>query len=350
MKAVAKLNEKVGFDYIDMPMPKPGSDDVLIKIHATAICGSDVHYYNWNQWAKDMKAKYNIKFPLVAGHECCGEIIEVGKNVSKNRIGERVAIETHIPCGECYQCKTGNAHNCMNGGIYGSNCNGCFSAYATAPACVAFKIPDDMSYEEGTLLEPAGVAMRALERAAVEPGDIVVVNGCGPIGLFCIQQLLVCGAAKVLAVDLDEYRLALAKKFGAIPINAKNENVVDVVLSHTKIRGGADAVIEFTAAAPVYRTIFDMIRLEGRLVTVGHVSEVNGVNIAKNINMKGISIRGVYGRGIWQTWYRLIPLIQNKRINVLDVATHRFPFSQYQEAFEQLKKGAGKVLLIPDEE
>ena len=348
MKAVAKTGDRVGFEYIDVPKPAPGPKEVLIEVEAAAICGSDIHFYNWNQWAKDCMVRYNISFPFVAGHECCGTIVDVGSEVSKERIGQRVAIETHIPCGKCFQCQTGNAHNCMNLRIYGSSCNGCYAPYTTVDESVAFEIPDELTFEEGAILEPAGVAMSALEKAAVQPGDTVVVNGCGPIGLFCIQLLNVCGAARVIGIDMDDYRLGLAKKLGAITIDAKTQNAVEIVQEMTKKRGGADALIEFTAAASVYNTIFDMIRLEGRLVTVGHVSSVNDINVAKNFNMKGITIRGSFGRGIWGTWWKLTSLIEAKKINILDVVTHRYSFSQFDEAFQQTKKGSGKILFIKD--
>jgi threonine 3-dehydrogenase len=230
--------------------------------------------------------------------------------------------------------------------IYGTSCNGCFAAYTTVDERATFVLPDEMSFEEGALLEPAGVAMRAVEEASIVPGDTVVVNGCGPIGLMAIPILFASGAANVIAVDLDEYRLGMASKFGAVTINAKNQNPVEVIQQLTKNRGGADVVIELSGAASAYENIFDFLRLEGCLITVGHPSGPVSISIQKSVNLKGIRIRGVFGRRIWSTWWNLSSLITSKKVNILDVATHRYHFSQYQEAFDQIKMGAGKILFI----
>lgn len=348
MQAIIKSGPVPGVTYAELEKPVPKPDEVLIKVEAASICGTDMHYYTWNKSGQDFAAKYNIKWPLVLGHECSGTIVEMGSDVKNRQVGERVAIETHIPCGECYQCQNDMSYNCSHMSIYGTSCNGCFAEYALAPAKVAFVLPDEISFEEGALLEPGGVAMRGVERAEVQPGDTVVVNGCGPIGLLTVMILLACNAARVIAVDLDEYRLGLAGKLGAIPVNAKTQDAVSLIREMTRNRGGADCVIETSGAAAAYKNIFDFIRLEGRLVTVGHPGGEVPINIMSSINTKGLTIKGVFGRRIWGTWWNLTALIAARKINILDVVTHRFPLSACDAAFEQVTHGAGKILFVKD--
>lgn len=348
MQAVVKNSPVPGVTYMQIDKPVPNPDEVLIQVEAAAICGTDMHYYTWNKNGQDFAAKYNIQWPLVLGHECAGTIVEVGSAVTTHKVGQRVALETHIPCGSCYQCQNDMSYNCANMQIYGTSCSGCFADYAVAPAKVAFVLPDAISFEEGALLEPTGVAMRAAEQAQVQPGDTVVVNGCGPIGLLTIMVLKAGNAARVIATDLDEYRLDLAKKLGAITINVKNQDAVAEIQALTADRRGADCVIETSGAAVAYRTVFDFIRLEGTLITVGHPGGEVPINIMSNINTKGLTIKGVFGRRIWGTWWNTTSLMAAKRINVLDVVTHRFKFSACNEAFAQVENGAGKILFVKD--
>lgn len=346
MKAIVKECPEPGVKLKQLPVPEPGPDEVLIKVEAAAICGTDMHYYHWNKAGQGFAEKFNVQWPLILGHECSGTIVKVGANVTDREIGQRVAVETHIFCGKCFNCQNGMAHNCSDMGIYGTSCSGCFAEYALVPAKVAFVIPDEMSFEEAALLEPAGVAMRAVEESKVQPGDTVVVNGCGPIGLLAILILKAGNAARVIATDLDEYRLGLAEKLGAIVINPAKENAVERIRELCADRGGADVVIETSGAAPAYRTIFDFIRLEGGLVTVGHPGGEVPINIADKVNTKGLWLKGIFGRRIWNTWWNVASLITSKKINVMDVVTHTFTLEQCQEAFEQSSKGAGKILFV----
>ncbi len=346
MKAIIKTGAFPGIEFADIEKPAPGPDEVLIKVEVSAICGTDMHYYHWDQGGRDFAEKFHIKWPLVLGHECSGTIVEVGSNVKDRSAGERVSLETHIPCGTCYQCQNDMPHNCANMTVYGTNYNGCFAEYALAPSKVAFVLPDGVSMEEGALLEPGGVAMRAVEEAQIRPGDTVVVNGCGPVGLLAVMILKAGNPANVIAVDIDDFRLNLAEKLGAITINAKNQNAADEIRRITALRGGADAVIELSGAASAYQTLFDFIRLEGRLVTVGHPGGAIPINLVKDVNLKGLQIKGVFGRRIWSTWWNLTALIASKRINVLDIVTHRFDLSQCEQAFNQVTRGSGKVLFL----
>lgn len=346
MKAIVKDSMEKGVIYTDIEKPCLKDDEVMIEVKAAAICGTDIHYYQWDETARGFGNKFGIKFPFVLGHECAGIIVDIGSKVKNRRVGQRVAIETHIPCGNCFECQNGMQHNCTNMKIYGTSCNGCFANYAVVSSESTFVLPEEMSYEEGALLEPAGVAMRAVEESGIIPGDTVIVNGCGPIGLFLIQILKVSGAAKILAIDIDQYRLNLAKKLGALPIDLHKVDVVSEVNKCTNNRKGADVIFETSGVASAYNKVFEMIRNEGTLITVGHPEETIVVDIMKDINIRGIKIKGIFGRRIWNTWWNLSSLIVAKKINLLDVVTHYYQFFQCEEAFEQLNKGAGKIMFI----
>ena len=346
MKAIVKTGENKGFSYMDVEKPQPKPNEVLFEVKAAAICGTDIHYYHWNQSAKNFASKFNVKFPFIVGHECSGTVVEIGRDVKSVKAGDRISLETHIPCGQCFQCQNDNVHNCMHMDIYGTSCNGSFADFALAPESVVFKISDNVSFEEGALFEPAGVAMHSVERAQLEPGDTALVIGCGPIGLLGIMILYAHGAAQVIAVDVDDYKLNIAKKLGAITVNSAKEDLAAIVKQHTARRGGADVILEMSGNPKVYETIFNHLRLEGRIVTVGHPGEPVSINITQNINLKGASIKGIFGRHIWKTWWKLSSLVDARRINILDAVTHRFKFEQVNEAFEQVGKGAGKILFV----
>ena len=346
MKAVIKRTETPGLEYADMPDKSPAPGWLKLKVFAASICGTDIHYDRWDGTAQSFKNKFNVQLPFIIGHECSGEIVEIGEGVSGFNKGDRVSLETHIPCGHCFQCQNGLAHNCANMDLYGTNVDGCFADYALAPASVAFKLPDAVSNEEGAMFEPAGVAMRAVEEGRVLPGDTVLVYGCGPIGLMTIQLLRHCGAARVIAIDIDEMRLGMARKYGAVTINGAKENAVERVLELSSARRGVDVLLELTGSDRVYDTMFDMIRLEGRLVTIGHPGKKVSIDIIKSVNFRGIEWKGVFGRRIWDTWWKLAAMVEAKKLDILDVVTHRFTFPQYKEAFEQVDKGAGKILFV----
>lgn len=345
MKAIVKTCPQKGAELKDIARPVPGPKEVLIDVKAAAICGTDIHYYEWNAAAKNFSAKFGLTFPFTLGHEVCGNVIEVGSEVKSISIGQKVSVETHIPCGACYQCKTGEAHNCQNMDIYGTNYSGCFSDFALVPESVAFPLPDSISYKEGSLFEPAGVAMRAVEESGLKPGDTVVIFGSGAIGLLAMQIFRASGAGKIIAVDIDDYKLSLAKKYADVTINSLNEDHIEIIKNHTQVHGGADIVIELSGSSKVYESMFECLRLEGHIVTVGHPAGDVTINITRNVNTKGATIKGLFGRRIWDTWYKLLSLVENKRINLLDVVTHEYSFEQFEEAFAQTKN-AGKILFL----
>ena len=347
MKAIIKSSPEPGLKYVDVEKPKVGKNEVLIKVYVASICGTDINWYNWNQNAKDFASKFNVKYPLIIGHEISGVIVEVGTEVKDRKVGDRVSIETHIPCGKCYNCQNGMEYNCQNMKLFATTCNGAFADYTVVEEKATFVLPKEVSFKEGALLEPAGCAMRAIEEAGITPSDTVVIIGCGPIGLIAIQILRAMGI-RVIAINRSEYRLGLANKMGAITISSR-ENIVERVNELTKEHGGADVIIELSGAKEVYDYIFDILRIEGKIISVGNVGGEVPINITKNINVKGATIKGIFGRRMWSTWWNLVSLIKNKKINLQDIVTHEYKMSEYEKAFEQIKNGAGKILLINED-
>jgi threonine 3-dehydrogenase len=344
MKAIAKTQPGKGASLIDLPVPTPTGNEVLIKVECSAICGTDIHQYHWA--ASALVFEPNPVFPMVMGHELAGTIVAVGEQVNPSRIGQRVAFETHPYCGECYLCRTGNKHVCLNMGNFKKYQNGGFAEYKLTTENTVFVLPDQISFEQGALYEPGGVAMYAVEDSSLNPGDVVVIYGCGPIGLMAMQIFKACGAGTVVGIDVNEFRIAMARKYADVVINGAQESALEIVREIAKTHGGADVIVEATAAPSVYETMFQMARPEAHIILVGHPGGAVPINVMTDINLKSLNIKGHFGRSIWSAWDKLNALESSQRIDLLDTATHRFTLEQYEEAFEISTKDAGKVLFV----
>lgn len=344
MKAIAKTEPGEGASLIRLSVPVPIGNEVLIKVECSAICGGDIHFYKWAPSEVKFFMPDN-KFPCVMGHEMSGTIVAIGEKVVNKRVGQRVAFETHPFCGECYLCKTGSSHVCLNMGRYQKYRNACFAEYKLADENMLYVLPDEISFEQGALYEPGGVAMNALEDSHMDPGDSVVIYGCGPIGIMAMQIFKACGAGLVIGIDINEYRIEMARKYADVVINSTKEPALDIVLELTKAHGGADVIVEATAAPSVYKTMFEMARPEANIILVGHPGKEVPIDI-KYIGLKCLTIKGHFGRRIWSTWNKLNALQSSNSINLLDTVTHRFSLEQFEEAFAISIKDAGKVLFI----
>ncbi|MEM0053812.1 MAG: alcohol dehydrogenase catalytic domain-containing protein [Nitrososphaeria archaeon] len=345
MKAVGKTKRGPGIEVFDIAEPEVGPEDVLVRVRASAICGTDLHYYHWDGYAE----RHNPGFPRVLGHEFSGDVVKVGDNVKTLKVGDRVAGETHIPCKVCYLCNTGRMHICKNMKIFGvDTLYGSFAPYTVLPEITAVKIPDSISYEEGALLEPFGVALHAICEASIGPGDVVVITGCGPIGLFAQQLAKISGASMVISTDTREYRLNLSKRIGVDEtINVLNVDPVGRVRELTDGKG-ADVVIELSGANVAVRQALDMAALNGKVVFVGTTQKPTEIDTTNQILYKELKVSGITGRIMFDTWYRSIKLVQNKIVDLTQVMTHKFALDDASKAFELLDKGeAGKVLFIP---
>lgn len=346
MKAVMKVEPKSGIVLRNIEVPKAKDIEVIVAVKAASICGSDKHLYLWDQQTKRWKSP----LPMIIGHEFSGEVVEVGESVTHLQVGDRIAVESHIPCGNCYLCKTGRMHICKDMLIYGIQTpNGAFTEYAVVPESIAFKIPPPISYEEAALLEPFGVAMHAIERARIMVGDTVVVIGCGPIGLFAQQLARLSGASPLIVSEISETRLRLAKeqKVADIVIDAGQDDPVARIMEITEGRG-ADVVIEAAGTNVTVSQALQVLGKNGTSVLMGLPAKITEVETTAQITYKEANVLGTTGRLMFQTWDRMVKVVANKRVNLMQVVTHRLPLEEVEQGFQMIFAGkAGKVILLP---
>ncbi len=343
MKAIVKTGSGSGAEFKRVKKPECKADEVLIKVKAAAVCGTDLHVYDWNSWA----AGAGIELPVVMGHECSGEIAAVGKNVNGFEIGDYVAVETHIPCGECYQCQNGEQHICQNLKLFGIHTNGCFAEYAALPSKVVRKLSRDIPPEIGAMLEPLGVGFRAGLEMRVSSRKVAVI-GCGPIGLLTIASVKALGAAEIYAIDIIDDRLALAKDVGAT--RCLNSKEVDTAKEIIEITGGvgADAFIDASGNVNAINQGFKFLRKGGEVGLVGLPSKPISLDLGPDVVFKEAKIYGFHGRKMFDTWTKMDNMLSNKLLNVKPVVTHVMPLEKFQDAVDLLKQGKGsKIILIP---
>ncbi|MEM2178901.1 MAG: alcohol dehydrogenase catalytic domain-containing protein [Candidatus Methanomethylicaceae archaeon] len=349
VKAVGKLNRNIGINifYIDKPSPK--ANEVQIEVKAAAICGSDLHFYHWDEYAENAAKRSTNFFPHILGHEISGVVTEIGENVKEIKIGDRIALETHIPCNMCYYCKTGKMHICENVLLYGIHTNGAFTKYAIAPEICAVKIPNEITYIEAALLEPFGVAYHAIEKANIKPGDIVLITGCGPIGLFAQQLARVAGASKVFSTDIKEYRLELSKKIANVDeaINVSKVDPIKKIKEVTKGKG-VDVIIELSGSSIAIEQIFKMVAKGGKIILVGTATSPVTIDTTQLIVYKEVEVYGITGRIMFNTWYKVMDIVANKLVNIESVISHKLPLEEAEKGFELIIQGnASKVILLP---
>jgi len=343
LKALVKNGEEEGFDLEDIAVPEPGDNDVLVKLHSVAICGSDLKLYKWTPWCKNVVKS----LPFIPGHEGAGEVIEVGKDVRGISIGDRVAAETHIACGRCWQCTHGRPHTCQNMELFGHTVNGCFSEYCVIPQVATRKLPADFPLEKGCLLEPMGIPLRAVEAGDVA-GETVTVIGCGPIGQFAIGISKIRGAEKIIAVDINKKRLNIAGEMGATHlINPKLKPVSKSILKLTD-GNGAGVIIEASGNGNALKEAFHYLRVGGKFFLIGHPPEPVEVDISPQIILKEATVAGFFGREIWKTWDIAEDILSSGQLDTRPMVTHTFPMEEFEKAFELGISGEGcKIVLIP---
>ncbi|WP_413768844.1 zinc-dependent alcohol dehydrogenase [Rhodococcus pyridinivorans] len=333
-----------GVDYVtDAADPKAGDGHVVIEVAAASLCGTDRELYEWTPSAQ----AFNLNLPVILGHEGAGTVVEVGPGVTGLTVGDRVALESHLTCGECFPCRTGDAHTCERTGIIGMHIDGLFAEYMSVPAGICVKLPDALSFESGALLEAAGVAVHAIQRANYSvAGRAVLISGAGPVGLVLAHLAQLMGAAYTVVVEPNEYRRAQATKLGVTAL-APGDGVVERCRELTGTRGGFDVAFECSGAPSALNTLLEAVRREATVVTVGHPSRPIDIDIAAYINKKGITLRGIFGRRLWETWEQSLLLLDSGRLDLDWLITHRMKLSQIDEAVELLTGDACKVLLVP---
>lgn len=338
MKALSKLKAEPGIWMTDVPKPELGHNDVMIKIRKTAICGTDVHIYNWDEWSQK-----TIPVPMVVGHEYIGEIVAIGQEVKGFKIGDRVSGEGHITCGHCRNCRGGRTHLCRNTIGVGVNREGCFAEYLVIPAFNAFKIPDNIPDEIAAIFDPFGNAVHtALSFDLV--GEDVLLSGAGPIGIMAAAVCRHVGARHVVITDVNDYRLELAKKMGVSrAVNVSRENLKDV-MNELGMKEGFDVALEVSGAPAAFQTMLDTMNHGGRIALLG-IPPASMATDWSQVIFKGLFIKGIYGREMFETWYKMATLIQSG-LDLSPIITHQFPIDEFQKGFDIMRSGqSGKVIL-----
>jgi len=338
MRTLAKTKREPGIWMAEAPKPEVGPNDVLIRIRKTAICGTDMHIYNWDDWAQK-----TIPVPMHFGHEYVGTVEAMGDEVRGLKIGQRVSGEGHIVCGHCRNCRAGRRHLCRNTVGVGVNRPGAFADYLVIPAVNAFPIPDDIPDEIAAILDPFGnAAHTALSFDLV--GEDVLITGAGPIGIMAAAICRHVGARHVVITDVNDYRLELAKKMGAHrTVNIAREKLADIMPSLNMVEG-FDVGLEMSGVPSAFRDMLDVMNHGGKIAMLGIPPDNTAIDWTKVI-FKGLTIKGIYGREMFETWYKMIALIQGG-LDLTPMITHRFDVKDYLEGFRTMGSGkSGKVVL-----
>ena len=338
MRALAKTRPAPGIDLVEVPVPTPGINDVLIRIKRTSICGTDIHIYNWDQWAQQ-----TIRVPMVIGHEFVGEVVTVGSNVKGFQTGDLVDGEGHIVCGVCRNCLAGRRHLCIDSKGVGVNRDGAFAEFLCLPASNAVHVDPAIPLDVLSCFDPLGNATHtALQWDLV--GEDVLITGAGPIGCMAAAIARKSGARQVVVTDVNPSRLDLAARMGATRVvNVSNESLHDVQ-RELGMKEGFDVGLEMSGNPRALTDMIDNMTHGGRIALLGIMPERAAIDWNKVVfNM--LTIRGIYGREMYETWYKMTALIQSG-LDISPVITHRFPASAFQEAFELMRSGrSGKIVL-----
>jgi threonine 3-dehydrogenase len=338
MKALVKAKAETGIWMEDVPVPVPGPNDVLIKVKKTAICGTDLHIYNWDEWARK-----TVPTPMVTGHEFSGEIFETGTAVTKYKIGQRVSGEGHIVCGACRNCRAGRGQLCRNTIGVGVNRPGAFAEFLCIPEHNVFELPDDVTDEIAALFDPFGNAVHtALSYDLV--GEDVLVTGAGTIGIMAAMVAQEVGARKVVITDINPAKLKLAEIMGVqYVVDARTQTLQDV-MTEIGMTEGFDVGLEMSGAAPAFRDMIDTMNNGGKIAILGISPTAFEVDWNK-IVFKMLNLKGIYGREMFETWYKMTTLVQG-RIDLRPIITHRFSADDFQLGFDAMVTGeSGKVIL-----
>lgn len=325
----------------NLPIPEVGPRDILVKVRATAICGTDSHIMAWTPYAQE-----RVPTPMVFGHEFSGDVVRTGSQVTEVQVGDKVAGETHIPCNHCRMCKSGKRHICENMKIIGVHVAGAFAEYISFPVDCAFKLAPGFDYVTGALLEPMGVAVHGVDCGEVA-GKSVVINGCGPIGLMAVGAAKAWGAKQVIALDIIDDKLRVAAEMGADAVlNSAKVNAPAEVLKLTG--GGAEVALDYTGVVPAIKSMFQMITNGARFVMVGLPNDRIELDLTSEIIYKEATVIGSTGRLMYKTWEQCIDLINSGKFNIQPVIAGQYALRDFEQAFAAIKAGKpGKMILIP---
>ncbi len=343
MRALVKTKPGPGMELCEVPVPACGPSDVLVRVQAAGVCGTDLHIWEWDAWASG-----RLKPPVIIGHEFAGRIERLGSEALAEdllQVGDLVTAEGHIVCGHCLPCRTGHSHLCSRTRIIGVDRDGAFADYIAMPASNVMKL-EGIPVEIGAIMDPIGNAVHTVLEGGDVPGSTVFVLGCGPIGCFACGVAKAAGASLVVASDLNDMRLDLARQMGAdVTLNPERD---DVLARIREVTGGdgADLVCEMSGHPAGHAQAFAAARVGGRVNLLGTPSRSTEVDFARDIIFKGLTLYGVTGRKMYSTWHQMARFLRNDQLDPRPVITHRFPLEQIAEAIGVIKEGrAGKVIL-----
>jgi len=343
MLAVVKQNAAPGADVREVRVPGFGRNDVLVKVKMASICGTDLHIYEWDRWAQS-----RIHPPLIPGHEFCGEVVAFGDEVTMVKEGDFVSAEMHVACGKCLQCRTGEAHICQNVKIIGVDADGAFAEYVVIPESNIWKLDPGIPQEYASILDPLGNAVHTVLAGEIA-ARTVAITGCGPIGLFAIAVARAVGASQVFAIEVNEHRSKVAREMKAdLTIDPSSEDARAIIAERTG-GAGADVVLEMAGHPDAIRTAFDVVRRGGRISLLGLTSKPISLNFSEDIIFKGVTVQGINGRRMYQTWYQMTALLKAGKLDLHPVITDRIAMKDFSSAMERLKLGqASKILVYPN--
>ncbi|MDQ8157349.1 MAG: L-threonine 3-dehydrogenase [Gemmatimonadota bacterium] len=338
MRALVKAGPTAGFELRDVPVPSIRDDEVLIRVRSAGVCGTDVHIHEWDAWAQG-----RCRPPFTVGHEFAGVVERVGGLVTSVQVGDRVTAEGHIVCGRCHLCRTGNAHVCPETKIIGVDRDGAFADYIAMPASNVWHLDPAVSFAVGGIHDPMGNAFHTALHGTHLPGATVLVTGCGPIGIFAVGIAKAAGASAIIASDVNPTRLALARRMGATAAVTPTEAAEAVRAATHGL--GVDIVLEMSGVPAAIHQAFALVRVGGRVQMLGIPAKPMEVDFATEVIFKGITVYGVVGRRMYDTWIEMTQFLRAGQFDPTPAITHTFPLEQHAEAIAAIKSGeAGKVI------
>ena len=343
MKALRKTQAGKGLHVEKIQVPSIGPTEVLVRVKATSICGTDLHIYGWDRWSQG-----RIKPPVTLGHEFCGIVEQVGEEVSALKAGDRVSAEMHLNCGHCHQCRLGQAHICQNLRIIGIDLDGAFAEFVKIPATNIWKLDAAIPERYGAILDPLGNAVHTVLAGAIA-GQTALVTGCGPIGLMSIAVAKACGSSTVFATETNAHRREMAKQMGAdVVINPAAEDAVKKILAETD-ETGVDVLLEMSGVPSAIQQGFKALRAGGRASLLGIPTENVPLDLVNDVIFKGATVQGIYGRRMYQTWVQMTALLKAGRLNLEPLFGEKITLEKFEDAFGKLQSGmAGKILIYPN--
>src|SRR5215469_7509157 len=343
MKALRKTQAAKGLTLERVPVPEAGHAEVLVRVTAASICGTDLHIYGWDRWSQG-----RIKPPVTLGHEFCGVVEQVGPDVTSVHAGDFVSAEMHVNCGHCHQCRLGEAHICPNVRVIGIDQDGAFAEFVKIPATNIWKLDAAISERYAAILDPLGNAVHTVLAGEIA-GQTALVTGCGPIGLMSIAVAKACGGSTVFATETNAHRREIAKQMGAdVVINPATEDAVKRILGETG-GTGVDVLLEMSGVPSAIQQGFKALRAGGRASLLGIPTENVPLDLVNDVIFKGATVQGIYGRRMYQTWVQMTALLKAGRLNLEPLFGEKVTLDRFEEAFRKLQTGmAGKILLYPD--